>query len=393
MKKERNALSAGLFIIVAVALIIAVVLGIKGGARFTEGRVTRVVSFRLSDDIGGLRVGDDVRVGGWKVGTIQNIEASDLDSANPRLLVSFSLPGRFKLKQHAKVGVQQTLTGSASLNIDDLGRGAEYAEADVIAGRPDPKSTLLASLSDAGSDIAAITKDVRGTTVPKLNTTLDSFKATGDSATALVGDVKQQIPPIVQRYNGVADKTSAMMQSITDMVGPSTEDWKGLLKNLNQSSASLNAKIPAMLEKLDKTLEEAKAAMEDVKTASSNIKEVTAAAKQVIGGNEGKLESMISSLKATGDNLKQASIEIRRSPWRLLYKPAPNEMANLNIFDSAREFAEGANDLNDAATSLRDALKTGGANEKQIHEMMDRLEKSFQKFHSVEGKLWSEVKQ
>jgi ABC-type transporter Mla subunit MlaD len=392
MKKERNALRAGLFIIVAVGLIIAVILGIKGGARFAEGRVTHTVSFRLADDIGGLRVGDDVRVGGWKVGTVQNIEASAVDSSEPRLLVAFSLPGRFKLKQNARIGIQQTLTGAASLNIDDLGRGKEYAESDVIAGRPDPKSSLIANLGDASADIAAITRDVRQTTVPKVNATLDSFKSTGDSATALVGDVKQQIPPIVQRYNGVTDKTSAMMQSITDMIGPSTEDWKGLIKNLNTTSASLNTKLPAMLDKLDGTLAEAKTAMEDVKLAAGNVKDVSASLKQVIGGNEGKLESMIASLKATGDNLKAASVEIRRSPWRLLYKPAPNEMANLNIFDSAREFAEGANDLNDAATSLRDALKTGGASEKQIEQMLQRLEKSFNKFHDVEGKLWSEVK-
>jgi len=41
-----------------------------------------------------------------------------------------------------------------------------------------------------------------------------------------VADVKQQIPPAVERYNGVTDKTSAMMQSITDMIGPATTDWK-----------------------------------------------------------------------------------------------------------------------------------------------------------------------
>ena len=67
-------------------------------------------------------------------------------------------------------------------------------------------------------------------------------------------------------------------------------------------------------------------------------------------------------------------------------------MANLNIYDSARQFAEGANELNDAATSLRDALKTGGATQKEIQEMVNRLEQTFTKFRDVEGKLWTEVK-
>ena len=64
----------------------------------------------------------------------------------------------------------------------------------------------------------------------------------------------------------------------------------------------------------------------------------------VVIGNRGKLEGIISSLKATGDNLKAASEEIRRSPWRLLYKPSDTEMANLNVYDSARAFSDGAFD-------------------------------------------------
>jgi ABC-type transporter Mla subunit MlaD len=261
MTNERNALRAGLFILLSTVLMVAVILLIKGTGRFTEGRATRTVTFKLTDDIGGLRVGDDVRVGGWKVGTIEKIEAVGLDGDDPRLHVTFELPGRFKLRENARVGVQQTLTGSAALNIDHLGKGREYAAGETVAGRPDPKTALLASLGDAGPDLAATIKDarqvaadVRTTTVPKVNAAVDSFKVTGDSATALVGDVKGQVTPVVQKYNGVADKTGAMMQSITDMVGPSALDWRGLMANLNQTSASLKEKTPGLLGQVEKTL-------------------------------------------------------------------------------------------------------------------------------------------
>lgn len=399
MNKERNALRAGLFIVVSTLLIVVVIVSIKGAGRFTEGRLTRTVSFKLSDDIGGLRVGDDVRVGGWKVGSVQSIQPADLEGSDPRLEVTFTLPARFRIKQNARVGIQTTLTGATALNIDSLGTGTEYAEADRIPGRPDPKTALFASLGEAGPDLSATLKDarlaaadIRSQTIPKANAALDSFKGTGDSATALVTDVKGQIPPVVEKYNGVADKTGTMMQSITDMIGPSTTDWKGLMANLNQASGSINQKLPAMLEKLDTTLGSAQTALEDVKSTVANTKELTESLKVVIGRNESKLDGIIGSLKTTGDNLQAASAEIRRSPWRLLYKPAANEVANLNVYDSARQFAEGANDLNDAATALRDALKTGGASPQEIQGMMDQLEKSFSNFREVEGKLWSEVK-
>ncbi len=400
MSKERNALKAGLFIVLSTVLIVAVIIAIKGVGRFTEERVTRTVSFKLTDDIGGLRIGDDVRVGGAKVGNVQSIEFVGLDTDNPHIEVAFTTPAKFKLREQAKMGIQVTLTGAPSLNIEALGSGKEYTQSDLIPGRPDPKNALLASLGEAGPDIAGMAKDarlavadIRQQTVPKANAALDSFKGTGDTATALVSDVKSQIPPAVEKYNDVTVKTGTMMQSVTDMIGPSTTDWKGLIANLNTASGSIKDQLPGMLTKLEGTIDGAQKAMEEIQKTVKNTTELSDSLKQVVGRNESKLEGIIVSLKTTGDNLKAASSEIRRSPWRLLYKPAPNEVANLNVYDSARQFAEGANELNDAASALRDALKTGGSTEKDVQEMMSRLEKSFSNFKQVEGKLWSEVKQ
>jgi hypothetical protein len=133
--------------------------------------------------------------------------------------------------------------------------------------------------------------------------------------------------------------------------------------------------------------------MEDIQKTVANTKDLSGSLKGVVGGNESKLQGIIDSLKLTGENLKATSAEVRRSPWRLLYKPGPNEVANLTLYDSARQFADGANELNDAASSLRDALKTGTASPPEVKAMVDRLERSFDRFREVEGKLWSEVKQ
>lgn len=102
---------------------------------------------------------------------------------------------------------------------------------------------------------------------------------------------------------------------------------------------------------------------------------------------------MIESLKATSDNLKYASVEIRHSPWRLLYQPKPDEVANLNIYDSVRQFAEGADSLDDAAAALRDALKDPNADPAQVKRLMQHLDDSFAKFQGVQQKLWKDVRE
>src|SRR4051812_23285057 len=125
MAQERNAFKAGVFIVTSVVLIIGVIVGIKGLGQLVEPNQVRTATFALSDDIGGLRVGDDVRVGGLKVGNVRalQVESGD-DAARPaRVVVKFNLPRRLVLRDGARVGVQNTITGTSWLNFDALGKG------------------------------------------------------------------------------------------------------------------------------------------------------------------------------------------------------------------------------------------------------------------------------
>jgi ABC-type transporter Mla subunit MlaD len=386
MTSERNAFKAGLFIVFAVALGIAIVISIKGAGRLTGPRQTRTAYFKLTDDLGGLRVGDDVRIGGHKVGVVQSIELVDAEGdasakGEPRLAVAFRMPQKVVLREGLKLSVQTTLTGASVLNIESLGMGQPLDASASLIGSPDPKSALIAALGKltpkletAVSDAQVAIADVKKTSVPKLNSAVDR------AGTAL-------------------DRASEAMIELRDTLGPSKTDYKGTVANLNATTADLRKRLPEMLEHADLVIKnlngsvmKIQTALDDVNATMANARDLTAGAREVLMGNKGKLHAMIASLKVTGDNLKAASAEVRRSPWRLLYKPAPNEMANLNLYDSARQFAEGANALDDAATALRDAVQQKDADPDRVKHLMEKLDESFSGFQKVEQKLWAEVK-
>ena len=92
MAKDRNAFLAGLFMLICLGLIVATIVGIKGADRLTDPADVRTVRFALSDNIGGLRLGDQVRVGGHRVGTIQEVryEPSIDGQPAPGVLVRFT---------------------------------------------------------------------------------------------------------------------------------------------------------------------------------------------------------------------------------------------------------------------------------------------------------------
>jgi hypothetical protein len=407
MAKERNAFRAGLFIVVSIALIIGIIVSIQGLGRILEPRQTRAATFKLTDDLGGLRVGDDVRAGGYKVGAVRDIELVDAkDAAEAHLRVTFTLPERMVVHEDAVVGIQGTITGTAWLNFENFGKGAPLPEGVALVGRPGSMTELLAGAREILPEVKGAIVDVRTVTLPKVNNAVDrtaetvaTFKTTGEHATDLIDHVRSKVDPVVERVYAVADPAKEMMVHLRDMFGESKRDYRDSVANVNAITGSMKEKLPAILEKADAVMAQVSTAVEgvnnslvDVKATMANAKDVSASVKSVLVSNRGKIDGMIAALKSTGDNLEAASVEIRHSPWRLLYKPKKGEVENLSLYDSARQFASGANDLNDAAAALRDALKDPNVKESDVRKLVETLDQSFVGFKEVEEQLWKKVR-
>lgn len=401
MADERNALKAGIFIVAAVVLAIGVIVGIQGLEKFTQPTVMRSVQFELQDDLGGLRVGDDVRVGGFKVGVVRQIELmSDPNrpTQEPKIVVMFSMPSRYVVRRDAKIAIQGTVTGTSWLNFESLGSGGDLPVDEPLAGRPGMMTQVLASLQEVVPQVQAVVADVRTKTVPLVNDTLSRYGQAADHAGGLLTDFRQRLPGMIEKYDTVADRTSEMMVQVRDLIGDTRGDFRGTMANVRAASGDFKDKLPSLLDQADAVLkrmttlvDEINKTMVDVQKTVAHTRDLTESARNIIVGNRGKFDGMIAALKMTADNLKGASAEIRRSPWRLLYKPGPGEMANLNLFDSARQFAEGAGALNDAAVSLRDALNNPDISKEDIQKLMNQVDQSFSHFQEVEQKLWKSV--
>lgn len=418
MPKDRSALRAGILMLASIGLIVFVVISIKGLGWIKDPSDIHIAAFDLKTNVGGLRVGDEVRIGGFKVGDIRRITLRTRDedpSRPPHIVVAFSVPRRYGVREDARLRVDGTLTGTSWLNFEDLGQGARLAPGTPLIGAPSTTSELLAKVVGLAPEVQGILadvhaktipalnsvlEDVKSTTVPRVNTTIDkigatadSIRTTSDTTTALASDLRGAVKPILERYHAAADKAIAMMEAIRGMFGESSADFHTTVANLRKATDSVAARLPGMLAKIDTGLDGVNKSLAELHQTVLNAKELTATAKTVVVGNKGKIDGMIDSVKKAGDNLKAATAEVRHSPWRLLYKPGPGEVANLNIYDSARQFAEGANDLNNSVTALRDALKEGSTSEAELQALMQRVEKSFTNFKQVESKLIADVKE
>lgn len=366
MRKDRNAFLAGVFILASAALAVGIVVSIEGSSRFLEPEQTLWVRFKLSDNIGGLGTGDEVRIGGGKVGAVKSIDFDDNPGGDPTIAVRFTMPRRFVVHQDANLSIESSFTGVSVLNFKTLGTGPVLADGSWLGGKPTP------SLMSA---IDSLTPEIKGT----------------------LTDIRTQVIPRVTRVLDHADEAAA---DLDDVLGTGKGDLKETIADIHAVTASARERVPELLRRIDSAadklgvvLDRTADALVDLKQVAANARSISGTARSLLTDNRSRIDQMILSLKTTGDNLKYASAEIRRNPWRLLYHPAPNEMANLNLFDAAREFAEGAAAMQDAATALRDASKDPATDPKKLKQLQDQLDDTFDNFSKVEQKLWNAVKQ
>jgi ABC-type transporter Mla subunit MlaD len=190
-----------------------------------------------------------------------------------------------------------------------------------------------------------------------------------------------------------------------------------VVTNINNVTSGLNARMPQIGKSIDK-LESSIASIDrildenraNIKSSISNIESVTQSAKvsvplifgnlsgasadirTLIAANRMNLSDTMVNLRETSEQLKAASEEIRRAPWRLLYKPEKREADTLNIYDASRSYADAASDLNSAATTLETLMKLrkGGVpvDEKALAEALDRVKAGLARYSQAEDALW-----
>ncbi len=391
MPDDKNALKAGLFIVVAVALIFGVWVMIKGLGTFTEDQQVNTVAFDLSDDIGGLKEGGEVRIGGYKVGVVTEIKVhqpqgeASTKPAKPQIFVTIKVPERLDIRRDAVARVQSTVTGQAWVNFDELGTGAKLKPKESIEGRAGGINALIAQL---------------GSLTPELKQTLADASATAAELKRLSATLNAKAGPLADQFSAAAATGKDALAEARDALRENRPTLKQTLADARDLADLGKKKLPNLIDQADKliadgrtALAKADTALDTVKAVLGDAKAVSATARTLVVDNKGRIQQVVEGVQRTASNLEAASASIRSSPWRLLYKPSNSEKGNLDLFDSARQFAQGANDLQGTATALRDALADPASDKGKLQRLMNQLDQKFAEFNRVQSTLFDKIKE
>jgi phospholipid/cholesterol/gamma-HCH transport system substrate-binding protein len=315
MEPKREQAFVGLFVLVAVGILVATMVAI--GGVFATSRNIYHAYFAFA---GGLEQGFGVRyAGGPKVGRVESLR---IDPQNPtRIEVTFSVATDVPVKTDSHVSI---------LSISPLGDNhLEIVPGSAAAQRAPNGSTLTADpyigLNDLTASLNALAPQAKQL-LATFNDRAVELKVTLARVNDLLNDRnRENISGALATTRGMLDEDRPKLRSTLNHLDTVTAKLDPLLDDFKKTTAKANQ----TLDHLDATLTENRP---DIHKAILQMRETLRAADELVGrlnttldANSENIDELLENLRAVTENLKEFTDTIKTRPYSLIRITNPRD--------------------------------------------------------------------
>ncbi|MHC4948459.1 MAG: MlaD family protein [Planctomycetota bacterium] len=397
-ERTRNNVRAGIFVTVTIIAAVAVIVVLSDLWEILSRQTERyVVTFDVESGVTNLAEGSAVHVGGMPMGKVVHVEPIPSDEGAIELIeVHFDIDKKVKLFDGARIFVSSALIGADGwLDIRDVGDPGQDVK-HRLEGTPAPG--MLQSL--LGNDVdTVVSNTVRFSEfladVPaRYDRDIDPAVADVRELLADLRDARwpvwaRKVDEVMTWAVGVTDSLdravatgTEMLEEGRDLVAENRAPVRGIVGNIDGASADVReaARVVAA-----ETIGKVNGILDRGREGVDEAVAVMTAMRQDYGVWSDEFDETLGNGRLMGQQLKLAAAEIRRSPWKLLYRPGVDELEHELLYEAARSFAVAAADLKAASGSVRRVLEThpdridedvAGRLQRNLLDSMDNYEKA-----------------
>ena len=375
IERTRSNVRAGVFVTVTLLVAIGVIIilsDIWDGLTRPVDQYT--VTFDVASGVRDLGEGADVRIGGVAMGKVLSVEPRIRPGeAFDKIDVDFSIYRPAVLYGDAQILVTAPLIGAdAWLDIPSVGtpEGGSFPE-DGIAG--------VAS-------IGVLTSLLGASNAAKAGGMIDDAKQFTEFLATVEDKYNQRVVPILDKVDSATTDIAAVSKTIRQDNWPSwSASVDGVMEWANSTTGTLDEIFEHGRGIFADNRPKINTAVDNVQAASENIRQITRRFNEetlvkindLLGTGQSAMESALAVLenakreftgwvphindalangRLAAQQLKLTMLEVRRSPWKVLYRPTLTEIEHELLYDAARSFALAASDLKAASESVRRML-------------------------------------
>lgn len=399
-----NNVKAGLFVVFSLIGMFAVILFLSDSVeKLLRKERSHTVLFDLEGGVKNLQPGGDVRLGGVTVGNVTSVRLVPVegevatvlggpavaagDEPAPRfgVEVAFTLDDRYELHRDADVSISAPLVGSEVwLDITDLGGADSVLAADErlavrsgagLVGQllgPDAGRTIEDILVEVSRTARTINGAGGGADAFELASALAAMQDTVEAARDATDDVRDMTRTIREED---LPRWRPRIDSILTQVGDATGRGSRVVDDVRALVARVDDAIERNEPRLDRIVADAEAISTKVReTTLPELDRRLADAGPAIDAARGALEDAKALLSGARDDVgaslvnvrlasQQAGLlveELRRAPWKALYRPKPAEYENQLLYETARGLALAAERLESATARANRLVEDAG---------------------------------
>jgi len=325
MEATRERTLVGLFVLIAVGLLVGTTLAISGG--MGTSTVSHRAYFKFA---GGVQAGAPVRYGGLMVGKVTRVRVDPGNSTRIEIQIAVDRDAPLKTDSVAKISTLGPLTD----NYIEIGTGSEHAAlAPPGSVLPSEEAFGLPQLGDA---VQGMLPDVHKA-LAKLNENLDGLQVTLTRANDLLNDRNRAA------IGGSLNNLNGMLADTRPKVNDSLNNLDGLLSDARPKVATTLANVQELTTKLSPLLDDIKTTTArandtlanvdstltenrpDIRASVTGLRDTLGKAtvllnqlNQTLDENSGNIDELLENLRETAENLKALTETLRSSPASLI---------------------------------------------------------------------------
>lgn len=275
---------------------------------------------------------------------------------------------------------------------------------------PSANDSIVARILVSLADVNAMTQQLRMQMTPAEETSLlakihritDDIVSTAASLRAQTEGGNETA--VLAKVHAILDHVLAGLREITETVQENRPLVKATMTHVEETTRAVNEQmIRALLAEFNREdpgalLGKLHVAMAHLTTSLENVEVVTDTGRRIVVLNRPLIDSTLANFKSTSDELKAAMVELRLAPWKILFKPTPEEIRQMGVFEAARMFAEAAAYLDDASARLEAARAIspgadGAAHldDDDLRSIREVLRGAFDRFEKAENYLYEKI--
>ena len=307
----------GAFVIVSV-LILGLTVYWVTHTQNVKGQVFFRTYFRYA---GGLASGAPVMFGGIKVGQVENVRPSAED---PTLIeVRFNVKDGTPLNENSKARPGTvTLMGNPTLLISTGSNDARrLSPGEVVQSQEEVSMSEVATRFGAVAESAnALIGDLRKE-IPQMTSQARTVLSNLNETTGPAN--QKRIAGILSQLNSMLNRESPKIAQITDHISVLTKHADSLVVSANPIPPNVNQAVTKVNSILDAAREPLIRDLNQLQAAIRRADDVLASVQHVVGDNREDLAETVRNLRTASENVRALTETLKERPWNIVRTSQP----------------------------------------------------------------------